>query len=165
MQANFDAANNPKLIANVQREVRSAMARNKAIIFLEYEGLEYDLTPLAKTHEELTKIVAGYKNTYTIGKSENDGSREVRKATCALEIYPTTLTLVGVNKGACVAETATGLAFIYSDVPINIIEEACGCHDCHDCRPDCCGWFDVLPNIPNVNLYQNSASNVCMIST
>jgi nicotinamidase-related amidase len=119
VQPNFPAAET--VIAAVQTQVRKAMREGLHIVFLEYEGDWY-----SPTFSEITDLAEKYEYKQVVYKTWDDGSEEVADALWGewgLRAG-TPLRVCGVNTGACVADTAQGLAKKGFDV--TVIQKACG---------------------------------------
>jgi nicotinamidase-related amidase len=121
MQPYFPATK--KALRPVISEVKRAMKHEVPILLVELHN-GYD--DFGITHGSITRAVEGYPYVQLVHKAYNDGSVEVKKA---LDEQwglgkETALEVCGVNTGACVADTAQGLAKKGFDV--TVIQKACG---------------------------------------
>lgn len=119
VQPNFSAAET--VIPAVKTQVRKAMREGLHIVFLEFGGDWYD-----PTFHEITDLVENYEFKQTVSKVWDDGSEEVADALWGQWGLRagTPLRVCGVNTGACVADTAQGLAKMGFDV--TVVQKACG---------------------------------------
>ena len=103
MQPKFVASQNERTIKMVQKEIKMAMDNKCPIVFLEYE--EY-----GPTDKRLKEVIKGYKKCKFVKKRMDDGSDYVIRI-CNLHKYPlNNFRVCGVNTGACVKSTVSGLA-------------------------------------------------------
>lgn len=139
MQAEFNAANGKKVIANCKREIRKAMKDNVGIIFLEYNGC-------GTTHPELMDLVDGYSKALFETKDEDDGSEEAEFSIRSHRCNKTYIKVCGVNTDCCVKYTVRGLTARFSRATIEVIGDACASDYDH------IYGLSSLRKIPNVNV-------------
>ena len=117
MQPHFVASQRKWLIRNVSAEIRAAMKAEHRIVFLEYTQIPGRPGVMAKnaTDKRLIEVLGDYDNALVIHKQHDDGSVEVAKLLESLNGYDLgaireKIRVVGVNTGACVAQTVNGMA-------------------------------------------------------
>ena len=127
MQPRFGGSQRKWMIRNVSTEIKAAVKAGRRIIFVEFPGI-YGDPILNATDKRLTKLVAGYDNTFTVQKHKQDGSKEVVRLLRKLAgrtVIREEIRVVGVNTGACVAETVNGMARKMSKASIVLVGKAC----------------------------------------
>jgi hypothetical protein len=123
MQEGFREAAEPQLLREVIRLIDIAMAENRPLAILEWEGW-------GATLPAVRERLAGYGNAFTVLK-QSDGGAESLLAKCACLGLRTTgvkYIVCGVSINACVRKTVAGLAFAEGRPSVDVITEACGDH-------------------------------------
>lgn len=127
MQSNFEAANDPTTIKNVEREVRTARQRGCAVLLLripywspmDEQGMPY-------THKSISDIVAGYDKAGTGEKLMwQDGACNVENLCAHYGFKTDKLRVVGVNTAGCVWALVNGLIERLSACEITVVKDAC----------------------------------------
>jgi hypothetical protein len=129
MQPRFEAAT----YKEVRKEVVAEIKRTKAnrILLVEYLPCRWNIQDKHScTCKEivdaiLEKFQDGFGMHFRIFKQDDDGSKAIQEV-MSRESSPDVIQLVGVNLSACVAATAEGLAGVYPNSRIEVIEAACG---------------------------------------
>jgi len=125
MQDSFNAANEPNVRNNIEREIKKAMAVKAAVIFLEYSGM-------GPTIPRLTRLTDGYERGFSAIKNHNDGSRQVENLIDAHNLPRHKIKVTGVNTDYCVRETVFGLAANMKPTRLQVIADACWSDYDHD---------------------------------
>lgn len=94
-------------IEGVLYQIKLAIKRNAGIVILEYEDC-------GATIPEIVDVLKPYKRKSYIKKCRDDGSREFMSVAKRRKFSYDRVRLVGVNRHACVADTAEGLAKRYN---------------------------------------------------
>ena len=121
MQPKFVAANTPRVIVGVTREILEAKQRKSGIIFLEYNPT----CEMGRTHEGLFSLIRGYPHKSRVTKNEDDGSLSVVQAIRRRGFANRTLRVCGVNTDCCVYETIKGLLGRLERSRIEVVKDAC----------------------------------------
>ena len=119
MQPGFNAAFNPKLKKPITREIKLCKKHNWPIIIVEYRDA-YSGTTL----KWITDQIKNYKHSFTVHKKENDGSGAIIKALSKRGLSIDKARIIGVNTGACVQSTATGLKYNHK-IETEIVADGC----------------------------------------
>lgn len=119
MMLEFKASRDPETLAAVAAEIRAAMSRNEAIIFVEYAGGN------SSTYRELLEIVEGYSFFTVVEKHTDGGAEEVFEACMDNGYWPENFRIVGVNADGCVFQTVEGLRKRLKNSRIEVIRAAC----------------------------------------
>lgn len=117
MQDSFGSSRHANVIKACQREIKLAIRRKYAIIFLEFEHC-------GSTNSALTNLVQGYDKVYFKTKPDNDGSYEVNEVIKQYNLYHN-VRVVGVNTSYCVYDTVEGLRSYCGS--ITVVADACNC--------------------------------------
>ncbi len=114
---------NPRLVANVVREVLMARRKGWAIVLLECEPERNGdtITPVAR----LLSGSGGYARTRRKSKDAEDGSEQVIEV-CRENGYSlTNFRVVGVWSDCCVEQTAVSLVEKLEDAFVRVVKRAC----------------------------------------
>ena len=130
MQEDFEASNEPAVVAGVCNQIFLAKQRRSGIVFLEYAGSE-------RTHPGLLELVKGYPFVARAWKSNDDGSMEALREIRKRGFNESRLRVCGVNACYCVKDTAYGLLG-RSNAIVEIAAGACSC----TCSDNCWDGFD-----------------------
>lgn len=110
MQPGFSAANDKRTIKNCIKYIKRAKRDMATIIVMEY-GYDEECSKFGKTHEEIRKHLDGYKWTFRVVKSQDDGSLHLamNKTAKDMDFEKHDVRFCGVNTTACVARTVLGM--------------------------------------------------------
>jgi len=138
MQTRYGASQHDWLIENVSREIRAAMDRSHAIVFLEYMSGHADdmsgaVAMVDATDRRLTELVGRYAKAIVAHKPGKDGSGQVAAVAAWMNDqhsdrghrYDDEIRVVGVQTGVCVAATVNGLSARMPDTRIILVGDAC----------------------------------------
>lgn len=119
MMLEFKASRDPETLAAVAAEIRRAMAKGEAIIFVEYAGGN------STTYRELIDLVQDYKFWCVVEKNTDGGAKEVFEACMDNGYWPENFRIVGVNADGCVFATVEGLCAKLRNCHIDVVRAAC----------------------------------------
>ena len=105
----------PLLVAQVVKAVRKARKENRHIFLVQYRGH-------GPTNRSVKKAVANYDKVHIVTKYADNGGLEVWDALQSKKVRHKTLTVCGVNLGACVASTVNDL--VYRGYKCRLVKEA-----------------------------------------
>ena len=123
MQEGFREAAQPQLLSEVCRLIDIAMAENRPIAVLEWEGW-------GQTLPAVRDRLAGYGNAFTVLKQTDGGAQPLLAMCASLGVRTSGVKFIvcGVSINACVRKTVIGLAFGEGHPSVDVITEACGDH-------------------------------------
>jgi len=125
MQPIFLAADDDKLIKNIQRQILLAKRRHAWIFFIEW-GPDYHWEDGCPTFCDLTDLTEDYDKVRVLEKYNNDGSPELVEQLNILQLKPRTLRLCGVCTDACVYATMSGLVDDYNgEFQVDLLMDCC----------------------------------------
>jgi nicotinamidase-related amidase len=119
MQESFFAKDSLEITKNIQREILSAINNQASIVFLEFSNSGATLACLSElpTHH-------GYRS-YTIEKDKNDGANDVAALALGKDLPIHLFKIAGINTDYCVADTVAGLAALFPESTIEVIDNCC----------------------------------------
>jgi len=118
MQPEFEAANDPKCIVGVAKQIWMAQQQKWPIVLVEYSGC-------GETHDVFADMLKGYSSKARISKTDDDGSLEVVRCLRRRKFPHHRLRICGVNADCCVYETVEGLLYRLEKSHIELAKEAC----------------------------------------
>jgi len=118
MQPYFGGSQEPWLIDNIQREIRSAKKCGDGIIILEYEGC-------GRTDKRVLRTLGKYPKGLVRYKDDCDGSEIAVETMEARKFDTTKVKIVGVETDACVEATIMGLSYLLPSADIILVADAC----------------------------------------
>lgn len=130
MQPCFEASLDVDVIVGVTCEIVKARQRGAPIILVEYRGFDIQ----DRTHDAFYDLLRNYKRRAIIGKSDDDGSREILQTLKRRQFNSRHLRICGVNSDACVWSTVEGLLEKLDNARIDVVKRACGSEDPFDWR-------------------------------
>ncbi|MFA6213589.1 MAG: hypothetical protein WC714_29395 [Candidatus Obscuribacterales bacterium] len=119
MQLEFKASRDPQTQEAVATEIQGAIARQEAIIFLEYKDSK------SATYRNLLALVEGYKFFTTREKANDGGADEVFEACMDEGYWPENFRVCGVNADGCIFKTVVGLRAKLRNSRIEVLRAAC----------------------------------------
>jgi nicotinamidase-related amidase len=118
MQPYFRASQHPDTLAAVEREIRSAISNESAIVLLEFEDS-------GDTDARLMRVLRAYPRLAVKLKTTDDGSAWVTAA-CREHGFGTKhFRVCGVNTDACVLATVLGLTRRLPHCTVEVVKDAC----------------------------------------
>jgi nicotinamidase-related amidase len=118
MQSVFRASANKDTLAHCKREIKQAMSKRAAIMYVEYGGYP-------KTLPQLTKLTEKYSRKFFVTKNSNGGGAEVKASILKHGLPKTRIKVCGVNTDFCVLETVAGLTEKLKSAKIQVLSKAC----------------------------------------
>ncbi len=119
MQLEFKASRDPETLDEVAAEIKGAIARGEAIIFLEYKDSK------SGTYQSLLALVQGYQFWTTAEKKNDGGAKEVFDACMDNGYWPENFRICGVNADGCIFATVVGLRDKLPNSRIEVVRHAC----------------------------------------
>jgi hypothetical protein len=124
MQAKFSAANDIRVLIEVEKEILKAMDSKSSIIFVEYRFN-------GPTIPSLVQLTDHYNRVFIVRKSNDDGSREVNKVIRDNRLPSRNIRICGVNTDYCVKSTVFGLSKKIKSAKLEVIAKACNSNGDH----------------------------------
>ena len=125
MQAIFRASTDKNTVAHCKREIKQAMSKGAAILYVEYAG--YD-----KTLPVLTNLTKNYQRKFSVIKHNNGGGKEVKATILKHRLPKTRIKVCGVNTDYCVLETVRGLTEKLKSAQVQLLSKACNSTSNHE---------------------------------
>lgn len=140
MQMEFKASRDLQTQAAVISEIKAAIARQEAIIFLQYADSK------SATYQFLLALVEDYK-FFTVREKETDGgANEVFEACMDEGYWPENFRICGVNADGCIFATVVGLRAKLRNSRIEVLRAACHTDSGY------ANWPSKFVNLENVAL-------------
>lgn len=133
-----------------KREVSLAIRKNAPVAII-----QLNVKSFKETHEEIMSLLKGYTYHSVGEKFIGDGSPQAKSIFDSFSFTPKKIRVCGVYTGACVKETALGLARIYENSEIILVKEACcdsvDSEETQKARPVLEGYssWSWIKNLPN----------------
>lgn len=122
MQPEFEAANGKRVYNSVLREIKRAIEKRAAIIFVEYGNLS---TLHTKTRRGLRFAASHYDRVFDVIKFQNDGSVPIMDCIKRNRLSHH-IKVCGVNTDACVISSVRGMnKASKKKAKIQVIADAC----------------------------------------
>lgn len=118
MQSAFSASRDARTIAHCKEQIKQAMKKGAAIIYVEY-------THAGATRPCLTRLSQDYQRKVTVMKNTNDGGKKVKQAILENRFPKSRIKVRGVNTAACVLATVKGLTRNLRSANVHVIGKAC----------------------------------------
>jgi nicotinamidase-related amidase len=118
MQRAFTASRDRKTIASCKEQIKQAMEKQAAIVFVEFFGY-------GKTMPALTNLTKHYSRKQTVIKNKDGGGKEVKQAIVQNKFPKSRIKACGVNTLYCVLSTVRELTQKLSTAKVEVIGEAC----------------------------------------
>lgn len=125
MQPVFPASKNKATVSYCKGEIKKAMSKGAAIMFVEYNGYPGTLAAL-------TSLTKKYKRTFIVTKSNDGGGKEVKDILLKNHLPKTRIKVVGVNTDFCVLETVRGLTNLLKLARIQVLAKGCNSNFNHN---------------------------------
>lgn len=157
MQRNWEAANDPTTIQNVEREVRAARQRGCAVLLIRIPYWSpMDEQGLPDTHRSIRELLTGYDKAGSGDKLMwQDGASNVENLCHHYKFRTDNLRVVGVNTAGCVWALVKGLTERLPETRITVVKDACnsafGLSEGKKCperwNDSMWSFFEALPNL------------------
>jgi len=127
MQPGFPASENQELVDDICNLATDYMDSDAFIIVLEFVENPYNLdnSLYGRTLDDIKDHIGDYNRVAYFGKDDNNGADYIQHVLVDVKDRIGLIEVVGINKDACVVQTAVGIAANNPDLQVDILEEYC----------------------------------------